>query len=137
MIAHFRLLFFFFAFPCLCPTFNSTLFIQPANLLIDAAGSIRVADFGLATLRRPAAVAAANAPHKTAERSASSARGASASRGASADAVDEPFVDLTGLTGSFRFMAPEVYCEKPYGRPVDVYSFAMIAYNILESRLDV
>jgi len=77
--------------------------------------------------------------------SSASTRGASASRGAlaaagpvgDAAAVDEPFVDLTGLTGSFRFMAPEVYCEKPYGRPVDVYSFAMIAYNILESRLDV
>lgn len=89
-----------------------------------------MADFGLATLRRPAAVAiTADTPRKTAELAASSSRGASAD-----DAVDEPFVDLTGLTGSFRFMAPEVYCEKPYGRPVDVYSFAMIAYNILESR---
>ena len=43
-------------------------------------------------------------------------------------------LDLTGETGSYRFMAPEVFQHKPYGRPVDVYSFAMIAYNLLESR---
>ena len=28
----------------------------------------------------------------------------------------------------------EVFEHKPYGRPVDVYSFAMISYNVLETR---
>ena len=41
--------------------------------------------------------------------------------------------DLTGATGSYRFMAPEVALSKPYGRPVDVYSFAMILYNVYDS----
>ena len=30
-------------------------------------------------------------------------------------------------------MAPEVATSKPYGRPVDVYSFAMILYNLYAS----
>ena len=42
--------------------------------------------------------------------------------------------DLTGATGSFRFMAPEVALSQPYGRKCDVYSFAMIFYYLLDSR---
>jgi serine/threonine protein kinase len=90
-----------------------------------------VADFGLATLRRPpAAVRGASVGRPPAAPAATSGDDVSAAE----QPGEEPFLDLTGLTGSFRFMAPEVYAEKPYGRPVDVYSFAMIAYNILESR---
>lgn len=110
--------------------------------MLDAAGSIRVADFGLATLRRPAATTSKmDAPSRgTSAGTAPKAAGSAAGSGGGGEVFaaeppgDEPFLDLTGLTGSFRFMAPEVYTEKPYGRPVDVYSFAMIAYNILESQ---
>ena len=42
----------------------------------------------------------------------------------------QPYV-MTGETGSYRFMAPEVFRHEAYGRPVDVYSFAMILYNLL------
>ena len=38
---------------------------------------------------------------------------------------------MTGETGSYRFMAPEVFRHEAYGRPVDVYSFSMITYNML------
>lgn len=38
---------------------------------------------------------------------------------------------MTGDTGSTRYMAPEVYFEKPYNQSVDVYSFGIIFYQIL------
>ena len=37
---------------------------------------------------------------------------------------------MTGETGSYRFMAPEVFRHEGYGRPVDVYSFSLIFYQI-------
>lgn len=38
---------------------------------------------------------------------------------------------MTGDTGSTRYMAPEVYLEKPYNEKVDVYSFGILFYQIL------
>ncbi|KAH8051730.1 protein kinase [Aureococcus anophagefferens] len=84
--------------------------LKPGNLLLDGSGSCRISDFGLATFR--------------ADNRASSPDGG----------PGESFSDLTGATGSYRFMAPEVALSKPYGRPVDVYSFAMILYNVYDRR---
>jgi len=39
---------------------------------------------------------------------------------------------LTGETGSYRYMAPEVFRHEPYNNRVDVYSFSMIAYQLFE-----
>jgi serine/threonine protein kinase len=39
---------------------------------------------------------------------------------------------LTGETGSYRYMAPEVFRHEPYSLRVDVYSFAMIAFQLFE-----
>jgi len=38
---------------------------------------------------------------------------------------------MTGQTGSFRYMAPEVVLESDYGLEVDIYSAAMCAYYII------
>ena len=38
---------------------------------------------------------------------------------------------MTGETGSYRFMAPEVFRHEQYSEKVDVYSFALILYNML------
>lgn len=87
--------------------------LKPGNLLLDGSNTIRISDFGLATFRGRSTVRR------------------------HLDAVAEnpdALLDLTGETGSYRFMAPEVALHKPYGRPVDVYSFAMILYNLLDSR---
>ena len=40
--------------------------------------------------------------------------------------------NLTGGTGSYRYMAPEVFRHEPYSSKVDVYSFAMIVYQLIE-----
>ncbi|KAD3642264.1 hypothetical protein E3N88_31488 [Mikania micrantha] len=39
---------------------------------------------------------------------------------------------MTGETGSYRYMAPEVFKHRRYDKKVDVYSFAMILYQMLE-----
>lgn len=39
---------------------------------------------------------------------------------------------LTGETGSYRYMAPEVFRHEPYNNKVDVYSFAMICFQLFE-----
>lgn len=41
---------------------------------------------------------------------------------------------LTGETGSYRYMAPEVFRHEYYGTPVDVYAFSMIAYQMFHSQ---
>ncbi|XP_052187547.1 integrin-linked protein kinase 1 isoform X2 [Diospyros lotus] len=39
---------------------------------------------------------------------------------------------MTGETGSYRYMAPEVFSHRKYDKKVDVFSFAMILYEMLE-----
>lgn len=39
---------------------------------------------------------------------------------------------LTGETGSYRYMAPEVFRHEPYNSRVDVYSYSMIVYQLFE-----
>ena len=38
---------------------------------------------------------------------------------------------MTGETGSYRFMAPEVFRHEDYTETVDVYSYAMIFYYMI------
>ena len=39
--------------------------------------------------------------------------------------------EMTGHTGTLVYMAPEVYLNQPYNEKVDVYSFAMILWEII------
>lgn len=45
-------------------------------------------------------------------------------------AKDAEGYKMTGRTGSYRYMAPEVYRRESYGKSVDVFSFAMIIYEM-------
>ncbi|KAF8027047.1 hypothetical protein BT93_E0078 [Corymbia citriodora subsp. variegata] len=45
-------------------------------------------------------------------------------------AKDAEGYKMTGRTGSYRYMAPEVYRRESYGKSVDVFSFAMIVYEM-------
>eukprot|EP00878_Enallax_costatus_P022758 GHUV01024165.1.p1 GENE.GHUV01024165.1~~GHUV01024165.1.p1 ORF type:complete len:396 (+),score=103.79 GHUV01024165.1:320-1507(+) len=40
--------------------------------------------------------------------------------------------NLTGRTGSLMYMAPEVFHEQPYNEKADVFSFAIMMYEILQ-----
>ncbi|KAE8730001.1 transmembrane emp24 domain-containing protein p24delta9-like [Hibiscus syriacus] len=39
---------------------------------------------------------------------------------------------MTGETGSYRYMAPEVFKHRKYDKKVDVFSFAMVFYEMIE-----
>ncbi|EXC06825.1 Dual specificity protein kinase splA [Morus notabilis] len=41
---------------------------------------------------------------------------------------------MTGRTGSYRYMAPEVYRRELYGKAVDVFSFALIVYEMFQGK---
>lgn len=45
--------------------------------------------------------------------------------------VEEEY-KMTGETGSYRYMAPEVFRHESYNEKVDIYAFAMIFYQLLE-----
>jgi serine/threonine protein kinase len=78
--------------------------LKPANLLIDHSGVLKVADFGLSKIRPD--------PKKQ---------------------ENQPFM-MTGETGSYRFMAPEVFLHLSYNETVDVYSYGMILFYILDGK---
>jgi serine/threonine protein kinase len=48
--------------------------------------------------------------------------------------ADSELYEMTGNTGSLRYMAPEVVLGKPYSEKVDVYSFAMIMWTFAKSK---
>ncbi|KAF5831112.1 protein kinase [Dunaliella salina] len=52
--------------------------------------------------------------------------------GVNANGDLNPAYKMTGETGSYRYMAPEVFRHEPYNNKVDVYSFAMICYQLFE-----
>merc|ERR1719330_687602 len=78
--------------------------LKPANLLIDYSGTLKITDFGLAKVR----------PDPTTTES-------------------EKF-RMTGETGSYRYMAPEVFLHEEYTETVDIYSFAMILFYLTAGR---
>lgn len=80
--------------------------LKPANLLIDHSGVLKISDFGLAKVRP---IVASNVDNKAS-------------------------YTMTGETGSYRFMAPEVYRYENYTETVDVYSYAMILYYLFSGK---
>ena len=49
----------------------------------------------------------------------------------SEDMVSDDLYDMSGNTGSLRYMAPEVARRLPYNQSVDVYSFGILFWQIL------
>ena len=81
--------------------------IKPENCLLAADGRLKLADFGLARrLPQPAG----------------------GCQGAAAQGA------LSGLAGSFRYMAPEVFRAERYSFPADLYSFSMVAYLLFHGQ---
>lgn len=75
--------------------------LKPENIGFDDRGVVKLFDFGLAKELRPEN---RNRIHGT--------------------------YQLTGKTGSRRYMAPEVANERPYNKSVDVYSFGILLWEI-------
>lgn len=76
--------------------------LKPDNIGFDVRGDVKIFDFGLAR-EYPKSEPMANDTYQ-----------------------------MSGKTGSLRYMAPEVAKEKPYNETVDVYSLAIMAWQIFE-----
>ncbi|KAL3935282.1 MAG: hypothetical protein SGBAC_009171 [Bacillariaceae sp.] len=78
--------------------------LKPENLAFDLRGDLRLFDFGLAKELKEK------------------------------DMTADGMYHLTGTTGSRRYMAPEVIQNKDYGLAVDVYSFAILFWELMSNR---
>mmetsp|Transcript_28103 Transcript_28103/g.42520 ORF Transcript_28103/g.42520 Transcript_28103/m.42520 type:complete len:385 (+) Transcript_28103:162-1316(+) len=74
--------------------------LKPDNVGFDAKGDLKIFDFGLAKRMEPEY------------------------------RVDRELYNLTGNTGSLRYMAPEVAMCEPYDQRVDAYSFGILFWQI-------
>ena len=83
--------------------------LKPANLLLTLDGRLKIADFGLS---------------RTMVNSGSKRVG---------DQLLSQTYLMTGETGSYRYMAPEVFRHERYGTAVDIFAFGMIAFQILQN----
>jgi serine/threonine protein kinase len=99
--------------------------LKPGNVLIGADGTAKICDFGLfrllpeaggaASKEREAALAASEPPPSPSKRAAR----------------PQP-PSMTGRTGTPVYMAPECWMARaPYGAKVDVFSFAILAWEVL------
>lgn len=74
--------------------------LKPDNVGFDSDGTLKMFDFGLAK------------------------------RITNADGTDDELYNLTGNTGSLRYMAPEVAKNMPYSLSVDAYSFGVLFWQL-------
>jgi len=79
--------------------------LKPENIGFDKLGRLKLFDFGLAKELLPE------------------------------NRIDNDLYKLTGGTGTLRYMAPEVVNRYPYGKSADVWSFAILVWQILTCTL--
>ena len=80
--------------------------MKPDNIAFAADGTLKIFDFGLCTCVR--------------KRVSSN---------------DSEAYEMTGNTGSLRYMAPEVALQQPYDKRADVYSFGIIVWQMARGKL--
>ena len=104
--------------------------LKPTNIGFSRYGAAKLFDFGLAReLGRD--VPPRSSPSKAAAPSPLLAALPPSSRSPAGAFL----YDLTSQTGTVRFMAPEVALAKPYNEKSEVYSFAILLYQVIEQKL--
>lgn len=119
--------------------------LKPANILLTMSGTAKVADFGLSkmfdisTPRTPVGDA-----DETSSPSRYDARPMKVSKETTASYDEQVYSQLyshtflmTGETGAYKYMAPEVFRHEFYGLKCDVFSFAMVLYELFEGLMPI
>ncbi|KAK3279411.1 hypothetical protein CYMTET_12702 [Cymbomonas tetramitiformis] len=101
--------------------------LKPGNIMISASGQLKLCDFGLSRTLK-------NSMEASMSKHAPSARAGSMSRVRSVSQLDNMVTDMTAETGSYRYMAPEVFKHEKYGVKADCYALALIAFQMFEWR---
>jgi serine/threonine protein kinase len=132
--------------------------LKPQNLLIDGSGHCKIADFGLAKVIKIIAsrssavsvggIAGASGASSSTPSAASAASAASTPGGGGGGVTTKTHTlpltpgeqlpppqahagsEMTGETGSYRYMAPEVFRHERYTEKVDIFSWGMIVYQL-------
>ena len=109
--------------------------------IVLSGGRAKVVDFGLARLIVNDEVSRVNddvrrvndEPSRSQAEplTTSPARKPSSQRGQTSPPKGALSSDVTGQTGSMRYMAPEMWASEPYTHKVDVFSFAILAFELL------
>lgn len=116
------------------------------TLLHEELGVLKIADFGLSKSLKLAkrrnnksvndasqgSAASAEHSHSTGKPAYDNNDASRVETGADGSRTRAPSYKLTGETGSYRYMAPEVFRHEQYNNKVDLYGFAMIMYQLFE-----
>mmetsp|Transcript_25939 Transcript_25939/g.76019 ORF Transcript_25939/g.76019 Transcript_25939/m.76019 type:complete len:455 (-) Transcript_25939:165-1529(-) len=97
--------------------------LKPDNVLLAEDGTAKIADMGMAriAIKPKVAPAAAAGPEKSQRRRELLDR----------PDADDASISITGRTGTPRYMAPENWAGEMYSNKVDVFSFGILAYEML------
>jgi serine/threonine protein kinase len=101
--------------------------LKSFNVLIDRNGRAKIADFGLSRFTNIG---------KAARKSFATFNDSDNT----IDPLDSMFAEMTGLQGSVLWMAPEIdsgnlHSKAKYGFSVDVYSYAIVLFELITTRL--
>lgn len=95
--------------------------LKPENILISADGVAKIADFGLSRMMCP----------ELKRRQSIIDSDADGAKLASVVLADQKKANYaTAKTGTARYMAPECWSSTSYGRKVDVFSYAILLYEL-------
>ena len=105
--------------------------LKPTNIGFGRYGAAKLFDFGLAR-----ELGSNTAPRLSPSKAAAHPPPLLAAPPPSSRSPSGAFLyDLTSQTGTVRYMAPEVALGKPYNEKSEVYSFAILLYQIIEQKL--